>query len=75
MNKGNEIEPKIDAREEYFDIKKTVIQIMQNTMPKIILIETSIPIYVATPFPPFNFNHRGNTCPKKTPKADINIKS
>ena len=32
-----------------------------------------MPKYVATPLPPLNFNHTGNTCPMKTDKAEINI--
>ena len=28
------------------------------------------PKYVATPFPPLNFNHTGKICPKKTTSAD-----
>ena len=29
------------------------------------------PKYVATPFPPLNFNQIGKTCPKKTINAEI----
>ena len=33
-------------------------------IPKYKLIQQSIPIYVATPLPPLNFNQIGNTCPR-----------
>ena len=46
---------------EYLEIKKVIIQQIPNTKPKIIFKEKSIPTYVATPLPPLNFNHIGNT--------------
>ena len=42
-------------------------------MPKKIFIVKIIPKYVATPFPPLNFTHIGNKCPKKTHSEEINI--
>ena len=39
--------------------------------PNIILIENKIPTYVATPLPPLNLSHIGNTCPKKAHKEAI----
>ena len=46
---------------EYLEIKKIINQQIPNTKPKIIFKEKSIPTYVATPLPPLNFNHIGNT--------------
>ena len=34
-----------------------------------------MPKYVATPFPPLNFNHTGNKCPKKTNNEEKRINS
>ena len=30
-----------------------------------------MPTYVATPFPPLNFNQAGNTCPMNTDKDEM----
>ena len=38
-------------------------------------IENKIPTYVATPFPPLNFNQIGNTCPKKAHNEEMYIDS
>ena len=38
-------------------------------------MQKSIPRYVATPFPPLNFNHIEKTCPKKIDKDDRNKNS
>ena len=53
------------------EIKKLINQHTPNTKPKTIFKEKSIPTYVATPLPPLNFNHTGNTWPIKAHKADI----
>jgi hypothetical protein len=44
-----------DDKEENFEIKKTINQLVIKTIPKKIFIEKRIPRYVATPFPPLNF--------------------
>ena len=43
------------------EIKKIINQQTPNTKPKMMFKEKSIPTYVATPLPPLNFNHTGNT--------------
>ena len=42
---------------------------------KIKFILKRIPTYVATPFPPLNFNQIGKRCPKKTERLETNIYS
>ena len=64
-----------EDRDEYFEIKKIIIQVIANIKMKIIFKLKSIPTYVATPLPPLNFNQIGKTCPKKTLKAEIYTKS
>ena len=54
-------DPIKEAKEEYLEIKNIINQQIPNTKPKIIFKEKSIPTYVATPFPPLNFNQTGNT--------------
>ena len=39
-----------DDKEENFEIKKTINQLVTKTIPKKIFIEKRIPRYVATPF-------------------------
>ena len=59
-------------------INKTIelSNIIRNSVPKQnpIFIEKSIPTYVATPFPPLNFNQIGKRCPKNAHKEAIYIK-
>ena len=62
-----------DDREENFDIKNITAQLKMNIKPKIMFIEKSIPIYVATPLPPLNLSQMGNTCPKKAHSDAIKI--
>ena len=63
--------PIIEEREENLNIKYVVNHVIINIKDAIGLIITSIPTYVATPFPPLNFNQIGKTCPKKTINAEI----
>ena len=63
--------PIIEEREENLNIKYVVNHVIINIKDAIGLIITSIPTYVATPFPPLNFNQIGNTCPKKTHSDEI----
>ena len=63
--------PIIEEREENLNIKYVVNHVIINIKDAIGLIITSIPTYVATPFPPLNFNQIGNTCPKKTHRDEI----
>jgi hypothetical protein len=53
--------PIIEEREENLNIKYVVSHVIINIKDAIGLIITSIPTYVATPFPPLNFNQIGNT--------------
>tara|TARA_B100001778_G_scaffold19541_1_gene14599 strand:+ start:294 stop:479 length:186 start_codon:yes stop_codon:yes gene_type:complete len=53
--------PIIEEREENLNIKYVISQVIINIKDAIGLIITSIPTYVATPFPPLNFNQIGNT--------------
>ena len=53
--------PIIEEREENLNIKYVVNHVIINIKDAIGLIITSIPTYVATPFPPLNFNQIGNT--------------
>ena len=50
--------------------KKIIIHVRPKTKPYIKFTLKRIPTYVATPFPPLNFNQIGKTCPKKTIKAE-----
>jgi hypothetical protein len=50
-----------------------IAQLIINIKPKIKFIENSIPTYVATPLPPLNLSHKGNTCPKKVLSDAIKI--
>ena len=65
----------IEEREENLNIKYVVNHVIINTKDAIGLIITSIPTYVATPFPPLNLSQIGNTCPIKILKDNIKIKS
>ena len=53
--------PIIEEREENLNIKYVANHVIINIKDAIGLIITSIPTYVATPFPPLNFNQIGNT--------------
>ena len=53
--------PIIEEREENLNIKYVVNHVIINIKDATGLIITSIPTYVATPFPPLNFNQIGNT--------------
>ena len=46
-----------------------------NRNPKLMDRANNIPRYVATPFPPLNFNQKGKICPKKASKAESCIYS
>ena len=48
------------------DIVADNSQIIQVINPNNKLIELTIPMYVATPFPPLNLNQIGKQCPMKT---------
>ncbi len=67
------MDPNIDESDEYLDIKYVIIQTKPKTIPNKKFIEKSIPTYVATPFPPLNFNQIGTRCPKIARKEAIYI--
>ena len=69
------MEAKIEDKEEYLNIKATVIQVNINSNVKLYDKANKIPIKVATPFPPLNFSHIGKRCPRKTSNADNWINS
>ena len=50
----------IEDKEEYFVIKAIKIQDKQKNNPSLTDKAKIIPRYVATPFPPLNFNQIGN---------------
>ena len=64
------IEAKIEDKDEYLNIKATVIQDNINNKVKLYDKANKIPKKVATPFPPLNFSHIGKICPRKTSNAD-----
>ena len=77
VNKGNVIsliddttktvnDENMDETEEYLNIKETTTHVKINNKLNCKDNANNIPKYVATPFPPLNFNHTGNKCPKKT---------
>ena len=53
-------EANIEDREEYLKIKETITHVKINKRLSVIEKANKIPKYVATPFPPLNFNHIGN---------------
>ena len=59
-------EENIDDTDEYLNIKKTINQVKINKKLSCIDKANNTPKYVATPFPPLNFNQIGKICPKKT---------
>ena len=50
-----------EDNDENLNTKKVNNQIIPKPIPKQIFIQHNIPTYVATPFPPLNFNQIGNT--------------
>ena len=60
----------IEAKDEYLVIKTTKNQEIQKNNPKLKDKTKIIPKYVATPFPPLNFNHTGNICQRKAARPD-----
>ena len=61
----------IEDTDEYLNINEVTIQVNINKKLSSIERANNIPKYVATPFPPLNFNHAGNMCPRKVIKAEI----
>ncbi len=68
-------EANIEDREEYLNIKDTTNQVIANKKHKWNDKAVIIPKYVATPFPPLNFNQIGKRCPKKANIQDNSINS
>ena len=64
----------IDDTEEYLKIRDTTNQVNIKTKDNWSDRANNIPKYVATPFPPLNFNQNGNRWPKKANKHDKSIK-
>ena len=62
--------PNIDDKEEYLNIKDTTNHVKINKRLNGSDMANNIPRYVATPFPPLNFNQIGNICPKKVTIQD-----
>ena len=60
-----------EDKDEYLEKKYTNNQLTIKINPKVIFIQNKIPKYVATPFPPLNFNQTGKTCPINTDKAEM----
>ena len=56
----------IDDNEEYLNISDTTTQVNIKSKASWIDKANKTPRYVATPFPPLNFNHTGKTWPIKT---------
>ena len=65
----------IEDTDEYLKINEITNQ--ENINKKLSWTDSAkrIPKYVATPFPPLNFNHTGKICPKNTIKHDNWINS
>ena len=63
-------DPNIEDNEEYLNIRETTIQVKINKKLNWIDKANNIPRYVATPFPPLNFNQIGKRCPKNANRAD-----
>ena len=64
-------EENIDDKEEYLNINETTIQVKINKTLNPYDKANKIPRYVATPFPPSNFNQIGKICPKNANNAEI----
>ena len=86
VNKGNVVslindtiktvnDENMDETEEYLNIKETTIHVKINNKLNCKDKANNIPKYVATPFPPLNFSHTGNKCPKKTNNEEKRINS
>ena len=60
----------IEDKEEYLNISDITIHVKINKKLNWIDNANNIPRYVATPFPPLNFNHIGKRCPKKANRHD-----
>jgi len=63
-------EENIEDIEEYLNIKNTTDQVKINRKLNPYDNANKIPKYVATPFPPLNFNQIGKICPRKTNNAE-----
>ena len=63
-------EETIDDKEEYFVIKAIINQDKQKNNPSLNDKTKIIPKYVATPFPPLNFNQIEKICPRKAARPD-----
>ena len=61
---------KIEDTDEYLKIRETIIHEKIKRILSCVDIAINVPRYVATPFPPLNFSHSGNKCPKKVIKAE-----
>ena len=68
-------DPNIEDSEEYLNIRDTTNQVKINKKLNCNDKANNIPRYVATPFPPLNFNQIGKTCPKKTHRDEMYIYS
>ena len=60
-----------EEREDFLNIKATIIHNKTVVKPLIGCNANITPIAVATPLPPLNFNHIGKQWPSTTPSADI----
>ena len=65
----------IEDKDEYLNIKETTSQVKINNKLNWIDKANNIPKYIATPFPPLNFNQIGKRCPKKAIRQDNWINS
>ena len=68
-------EENIEDTEEYLNINETTIHVKINRKLNCNDKANNTPRYVATPFPPLNFNQIGKIWPKKVIKADNWINS
>ena len=66
-------EANIEDNDEYLKIKEITNHVKINNNPYSKVTANKIPRYVATPLPPLNLSHIGNTCPKKHNKQEILI--
>ena len=68
-------EANIDDTDEYLKVSEIITQVKINKNANDNDVANNIPKYVATPFPPLNFNQIGNTCPKKVQRDVMYINS
>ncbi len=68
-------EANIDDSDEYLNIKAVTNQTKMNRINNCVDRAPNIPKYVATPFPPLNFSHKGKICPKNTISAERFVNS